>query len=130
MKNKFVMFVTIIIVFALCLNVSAISRTYTYQINNVTIIFDESVTWNEQQREKIVQHLTSGETTDSTTYGLWCNMFGHSYESHSAEKITHCVYDTNPRCQDDLYEVQVCKRCEHTISTLIATTFISCCPEE
>ena len=117
-------------VFVLCINVSAISGKYTYQVENVTIIFEESTTLDEQEREKIINHLVSDGITDNTTYGLWCNLFGHSYETHTVDKITHCVYDTNPRCQDDLYEVQICTRCEHTISTRIATTYISCCPEE
>lgn len=130
MKNKFVLIVSVIILIALCVNVSATSAKLTYEINNVTIKFDAETTLEDQEKEKIAHHLAYGETTDSVSYGLWCTLWGHSYETHTVEKITHCVYETNPRCQDDFYEVQICSRCEHTVSTRVATTYISCCPEE
>ena len=77
----------------------------------------------------VAEHLIHGEK-DATTYGLWCTLFGHSYESHMASKITHCVYDTAPRCLEENYEVQVCTRCEDTVSELISSYYIFCCPEE
>ena len=130
-KNKFA-FILIAFVLA-CLmtfHASAIGGVEKYEFGNVTVIFDENTKLNDIEKNAIANHLVYGNTDDSSTYGLWCSLFGHSYESHMASKITHCVYDTNPRCVEETYEVLVCTRCEDTVSTKIATAEISCCPEE
>lgn len=113
----------------MCFNVSASDTQFVYEFEDVTVIFAADTLLDESGREKVANYLVYGDS-NASTYGLWCTLWGHSYETHSAETITHCVYDTNPRCQRDIYQVQVCTRCEHTVSELVATTFITCCPEE
>lgn len=128
-KRVFVIVAAIILACAMCITSQAISEQYKYEVENVTIIFEESTTLSEQEREVIVNHLTS-QNNNVEVYGLWCNLFGHSYESHTATKITHCVYETDPRCLEEIFKVQVCSRCENTISESMGSVYISCCPEE
>ena len=128
-KNILTIMIAMLLVYATCFTSFAVSVQYTYEFENITVIFDADSALDEQQRTAIAEHLVHGEA-DATTYGLWCTLFGHSYESHSAIKITHCVYDTNPRCLREIYEVQVCSRCEDTVSTVVARSYISCCAEE
>lgn len=129
MKNKLTIVMIVAMAVVMMFNVSATSKQYVYEIDNITVILNDDSLIDYDMGMHIAHHLVYGDE-ELTTYGLWCNLFGHSYESYSAEKITHCVYDTDPRCQNEVYQVQVCTRCEHTVSDLIATTFISCCPEE
>ena len=118
-----------LLVGAMCFNSSAATAQYTYEFENVTVVFDSDISLDAKGRNMVAEHLVYG-TENYTTYGLWCSLFGHTYETHSASKITHCVYDTDPRCLEEIYEVQVCSRCEHTISKLLASIYISSCPEE
>lgn len=129
MKKKIYLVITMLLVYAMSFNASAITEQYTYEFEAVTVIFDANSMTTEQDREIITAHLVC-EDENSTTYGLWCTLFGHSYETHSATKITHCVYDTDPRCLREIYEVQLCSRCEDTVSKLIGSAYITCCPEE
>ena len=128
-KNILTIMIAMLLVCATCFTSAAVSAQYTYEFENITVIFDEDITLDEQQKAAIAEHLVHGDE-DVTTYGLWCTLFGHSYETHMAKKITHCVYDTNPRCLEEIYEVQVCTRCENTVSTVVARSYISCCAEE
>ena len=118
-----------ILIVTLSLSVSASSHQYSYTINNKTIIFAHDTSFDEETRHHIVNHFVYG-TSEATTYGLSCILFGHSYESSVVTTITHCVSDTDPRCLKEMHEVQVCTKCDDTISNSIGSIFISCCPEE
>ena len=130
MKRRYLM-VTMcaLIAFIMCFSASASLEQYVFESENVTIIFDEDTNLDLQSREMVARYLVHGELQE-TTYGLKCTLFGHSYETSAATKITHCVRDTNPRCLREIYEVQVCKDCEHTITEILGSSYITCCPEE
>lgn len=121
--------VATLLVFSMCITSSAKSEQYIYEFDSYTVIFDEDTTLSTPKMMAIAENLEN-DNGNTSTYGLWCTLFGHSYESHTATKITHCVYDTNPRCLKEIYEVQVCSRCEDTVSNLIGSSYITCCPEE
>ena len=121
--------ITVILSVSMCINVSASSNQYTYTIEDKTIIFEQNTIFEEKTREHVANYLAHKKNT-ATTYGLACTLFGHSYESSLVTTITHCVYDTDPRCLKETYEVQVCTRCDDTITNRIAYYDISCCPEE
>lgn len=128
-KSVLSIIVAILMAFAMCFTTSAITGDYIYEFEHATVFFNEDTTLNEQVRQTVAEQLVYGKDS-STTYGLWCTLFGHSYELHAATKITHCVYDTEPRCLEEIYEVQVCSRCEDTVTELIGSAYITCCPEE
>lgn len=114
---------------AMCINVSASYDHYTYTIENKTVIFNSDTPFDAETREYVANNLVYGNP-QSNTYGIICTLLGHSYESSLVETITHCASDTNPRCLEETYEVQICKRCDHTITELVDVCYISCCPEE
>ena len=58
---------------------------------------------------------------------LWCTLFGHNYTTSSVGIITHKYRSSQPRCKNDIYNVQVCDRCEDTVKTLVSTSYIYCC---
>ena len=128
-KKTLIIIAALLLVSAMCFTSSASATTYTYEFENVTVIFDENTSLGEQTQQAVAEHLVYGEE-QSTTYGLWCTLFGHSYETHSVSKITHCVFDTEPRCLREIYLVDVCTRCDHTLSELVGSSYITCCPEE
>ena len=96
MKKVWTTLILVMMSCIMCFTSAASPASYTYQFENVTIIFDSEINLNENSRNAIAEYLAYGEEK-STTYGLWCSLFGHSYETHSATKITHCVYETDPR---------------------------------
>ena len=128
-KTTLTIIIALLLVSAMCFTTSASAATYTYELGNVTVIFDENSTLDEQTQKAIAEYLVYGGE-QPTTYGLWCTLFGHSYETQTVITITHCVYDTEPRCLKEIYDVDVCTRCEHTVSELIGSAYITCCPEE
>lgn len=129
MKRFLTTVIAIVLVYAMCFASFAVSAQYTYEFENITVIFDTNTVLDEHERMIVAEHLAHGEET-VTTYGLWCTLFGHSYEEHSATKITHCVRTTNPRCLEEEYLVQVCTRCENTVTESLGGVYITCCPEE
>jgi len=129
MTKKFIFsMLSVFLACFLCINVSAVSNQYFYEELNITIVFDDP-SLDTRTQEHIANYLVYG-ASDATTFGLWCTLFGHSYEAYTATQITHGVRDTNPRCLEEIFKVQVCSRCEDTISELVASSYITCCPEE
>ena len=130
MKKKITTILIAIMLFmAMSLNAAASYTPYTYTIENKTIRFNPDTTFDETTREYIANYLAYG-THESTTYGLTCTLLGHTYEASLVTTITHCASDTNPRCLEETYKVQICSRCDHTTTRLINSHYITCCPEE
>ena len=64
---------------------------------------------------------------DASTYGLMCTLFGHKLETSSAITITHNARTSDPRCLRKTYSVETCSRCDYSNSTLLGSSYISCC---
>ena len=65
--------------------------------------------------------------SESQTYGLTCTLLGHKLESSNISKITHKARTTAPRCLKKTYKYETCTRCDYEKSTLVSSTYISCC---
>ncbi len=128
MKRSFVLLLTLVLVFAFSLSSFASEKEpYVYNIENVTIIFDENDTFDAATREMVAHKLVHGDE-DVAPYGLICTLFGHDYEQKGVTTITHCVYSEQPRCLEEYFIVQVCSRCEDTIVERTGFRYITCCP--
>lgn len=128
MKKTLTFVLTIIIAFSMCFSVYAQDNTYTYEYGNKTVIFDETTQFSAEQREKIAEYLVNGaEASDAATYGLTCTLFGHKYVVDYVTTITHCVFDTQPRCLEESFEIGECSRCGDTYSERISYGYITCC---
>ena len=120
----------LILVLIFSFSLSAFAQTkevYVYNIGNVTVIFDESDTFDADTREVIAHKLVHGDD-GATSYGLMCTLFGHKYDEKTVTTITHCVEPDQPRCLEEHFIVQVCSRCDDTIVERIGYTYINCCP--
>ena len=94
-------------------------------VNETDFIFSETV--SDEFRAKFIANYFNTETDDSTTYGLTCTLLGHKLESSYVTTITHKVNSSDPRCKQNRYLSEACTRCDYTNSTLVTTSFISCC---
>ena len=128
-KHTFILLFIAVMMWVGCFSVFAVDSTCTntYQIDNVTIVFEKSSTLTSEQQEQIAYNLVYGNQ-DITTYGLWCNLFGHDYNVETVYTITHTVNPVPPRCLEQVYQVSTCTRCEHSESVLIGSYYINCCP--
>ena len=106
---------------------AANEETFVYEINGITIIFDEHGAFDAATRE-VVAHKLAHDNDDTDTYGLWCTLFGHDYEQSGVSTITHCAQSIQPRCLQEFFVVQVCTRCEDTIVDRTGLSYITCCP--
>ena len=70
---------------------------------------------------------TEHDCDDAATYGLMCTLFGHKLETTTAHTITHNARTSAPRCLKRTYSVETCSRCDYSNSTLLDSTYISCC---
>lgn len=98
-------------------------NTVTVTVNDVEFVFDADT--SEEFRSKAIAHYFNHDGT--VTYGLTCTLFGHKLENSLTYAITHKVRSTDPRCYRETYNTEVCSRCDYTNSTLISTSYISCC---
>lgn len=131
MKIKYIITTMLIIitVWMTCFGALAVEpiSPNTYQIDNVTVVFETTSTLSTEQQKQVAYNLAYGDT-GIETYGLWCNLFGHDYNVETVYTITHCVNPVPPRCLRQYYQVSTCTRCGYSESVLIGSDYINCCP--
>lgn len=131
MKKFFTVLLTFLLIFTFSLSAFAASEEIcTYEIGNVTVIFDENDALDAATREALAHMLASGSYGEDNvvTYNLLCTLFGHKYETSGATTITHCVEPDQPRCLQETFTVQLCTRCDDTIVERTGWSYITCCP--
>lgn len=101
----------------------------TYQIENVTVIFDADSQLSVEQQEMIAQLLANPEYGVSQV-NLICNLFGHKNTQEGVSTITHKVSATSPRCLKEFFTITTCSRCNESTVERDAWGYISCCPED
>lgn len=134
MKKIIKRFVAIVMLVALIilatLGVSADTNAgNSYQIEDVTVIFDADSQLSVEQQEMIAQLLVNPEYGVSQV-NLICNLFGHKTTQEGVSTITHKVSSTNPRCLRELFTITTCSRCNESTVERDAAVYISCCPED
>ena len=105
------------------------AEIYTYKIDSVTVVFDETTPFNAATREAVAHKLVHGDD-GAATYNIWCTLFGHDYITSGVTAITHCVESTQPRCLEEYFLVQACEDCDHVIVERTGYSFITCCPND
>ena len=104
---------------------SAEESTVTITVNDVEFVFYADT--SEEFRNRAIAHYFDHEEDDTAAYGLTCTLFGHKLESSITTATKHKVNATDPRCLRQKFNTEVCTRCDYTNSTLIDSTYISCC---
>ena len=101
----------------------------TYQIENVTVVFDPDSQFTSEQQEIIAKLIVNPEYGVSQA-NLICNIFGHKNSQEGVSTVTHKVSATNPRCLQEFFTITMCSRCEETTVERDGYCYITCCPEE
>jgi hypothetical protein len=127
MKKTLIFILSISLAFALSFSSFASNKTYVYEYDNITVVFDETTPFSLEQRKNIADKIVNG-TENTATYGLWCTLFGHDYVEDTVMTITHCVNDTQPRCLEEYFDIGECSRCGDTYANRISYGYITCCP--
>ena len=99
-------------------------NTVTVTVNETVFIFDADTA--EDFHNKFIAHYFNHDD-GTATYGLTCTLFGHKIESSVVTTITHKAKATDPRCLERTYNAETCSRCDYTNSTLLDSSYISCC---
>ncbi len=121
-----------VIIFIICATVSVSADEpvgNTYQIENVTVIFDADSQFSAEQQENIAQLLANPEYAISQV-NLICNIFGHKNTSETVITITHKASATEPRCLQENFTVTTCSRCNESTVERNSLFYIFCCPED
>ena len=130
MKKIFVALMVLLLISTFTLSAFAKNaKTYTYEINNITVIFDETSPFDAAIREAVAYKLVHGDD-GAATYNIWCTLFGHDYITSGATTITHCVEPDQPRCFQEFFTVQACEDCDHVIVERTGFMYITCCPND
>ncbi|MBE6566888.1 MAG: hypothetical protein E7659_07305 [Ruminococcaceae bacterium] len=101
----------------------------TYQIENVTVVFDASSQLSIEQQEKIACLIVNPEYGVSQA-NLICNIFGHKNTQEGVSTVTHCVSATSPRCLQEHFVITICSRCDESTVQRTSYYYITCCPED
>lgn len=138
-KAKIIILLCFLILFSnYALAGSSGPTVYQYDIPEVTVVFPSSVEIPINIQNRIADELAgigissslpckSGENPDN----ILCTLFGHKFSSPVSVTATHHkVRQYDPRCILELYHVLYCTRCDYTESQLVASSYISCCPED
>lgn len=100
-------------------------NTVVVTVDDTDFIFNANT--SEEFRNKIIMHHITPDEDNAQAYGLMCTLFGHKLVSEVVTVVTHKVRSTNPRCLQETYNDEACTRCDYTNSTLISSSYISCC---
>lgn len=101
------------------------TETVVVSVDETDFIF--SAATSEDFRSKFIADYMNPADNDVATYGLTCTLFGHDIESTYVTTVTHKASSSDPRCKQERYLCETCTRCDYTNSTLVSTTYISCC---
>ena len=118
--------------FAIILSLSFILGSITVTANaadsfeapKIEFIFEDNTPVDIQQR--IISDL-SGKDDGTATCNILCDLLGHKFDTGTVSTITHKVRATDPRCLREIFNYEICSRCDHSNYTLIDATYISCC---
>lgn len=130
MRRLVIVLLVIILTFCATLSVSADDMIgNTYQIENVTVIFDVDSELSVEQQEMIAQLLVNPEYSVSPA-NLICNIFGHKNTTEGVSTITHKAKENSPRCLQENFTITTCSRCDASTVERNSLFYITCCPEE
>ena len=92
----------------------------------VEVVFDDETDLSEAKKTLIINHLL-GLDPGVSPYNLLC-IFGHDKTSRAVIVTKHNFYQTDPKCLEQIYEVEFCKRenCDYMVETLLSTMRTSC----
>lgn len=130
MRKIAIVLFTIILAISATLSITADTIIgNTYQIDNVTVVFDVDSQLSEEQQEMIAQLLVNPEYGVSQA-NLICNIFGHKNTQEGVSTITHKVLPDSPRCLQEHFVITTCSRCNESTVQRTSYYYISCCPED
>ena len=124
--------ITILLTISATLGVSADSNSNTgntYQIDNVTVMFDADSQFSDEQQETIANLLAYPEYGVAQA-NLICNIFGHKNTTEGVTTITHKDLPESPRCLQENFIVTTCSRCDEYTVERASYYYITCCPED
>lgn len=99
----------------------------TYQIDNITVMFDADSQFSDEQQETIANLLAYPEYGVAQA-NLICNIFGHKNTTEGVTTITHKAKATSPRCFQENFIVTTCSRCDEYTVERASYYYITCCP--
>lgn len=129
---KRITIVAMVIVITICstLGISADEMIgNTYQIGNVTVVFDADSKLSNEQQEMIAQRIVNAEYGVSQA-NLICNIFGHKNTTEGVSTITHKAKANSPRCLEEFFTITTCSRCNESTVERNGYGYITCCPED
>lgn len=128
MKRAIFAILGLFLAISFCAQVSAVELDRDIvTINNTDVIFDTSSSLTEEEKQLVAEYILYG-SSDTQSYGLMCNLFGHKNTTEIVTTITHCVRTAVPRCLEEKWELIICSRCDNVDNTRIAYSYIDCCP--
>jgi len=131
MKYLYKFLCSTLLVFALVLNIFATESEqylYVYSDIDVTVEFSEDTLLTNENRVRIADHIVYN-TPLSQTYSF-CWLLGHDITVDTVTAIYHKKSEYAPRCQLEVYHVDVCSNCDYTYARLVSSSYISCCPPD
>ncbi len=130
MKRLLIM--TIVVTLSICMSLGVSADGImgnTYQIENVTIIFEADSQLSVEEQGLIAQLLVNPEYGVSQA-NLICNIFGHKNTIEGVTTITHKAKANSPRCLQEFFTITTCSRCDEATVERNGYSYITCCPED
>ena len=128
-KSKVILTVIIVVMLMVSATLSASADNTvgnTYQVDNVTVIFDVDSQLSSGQQEAIANLLVNPEYGVSQV-NLICNIFGHKNTQEGVSTITHKASATAPRCFEEFFTITTCSRCNESTVERDGFRYIFCC---
>ncbi|MBR6579522.1 MAG: hypothetical protein IKK74_11315 [Clostridia bacterium] len=123
--------VILVIIFVLTLPILTSASELSSNVVNIgstTVKYSADSGFSAEEQQIIAQRIVDGSiNSQTTTYNVLCNLFGHKTTTESITVIEHCVSDTQPRCLQSFHEVTSCSRCDYVDIVEITSIYIYCC---
>ena len=101
-----------------------------YEDEDITVIFDGSLPDDELLCKKIADRLVYGDNNNEVEPMSLCWLFGHDITTGSVTTITHKAKTYSPRCLEEVYDVELCSKCDYYKEERVAAYYIVCHPND
>ena len=136
MKKTISLFLSLALVFSLCaasvFQIGAADVLEYVRVKGDTEIKVEHTDLTDEEIERVIGIAEQAKSGESDEYGIstcnvLCSVFGHKIKTSSVSITEHRVYDTYPRCLQEIYEVEICERCNYQDARLVRSVRVGCC---
>jgi len=121
-KKRIIVCAFLVLIFLCITSTVSFAATSNIETINKEFIFDDNI---EQIIKNKIEEDLLAEKVDAKL-SILC-LFGHKKESGTVSVITHRARPSAPRCLREVFQYEICTRCDYSKYDRMSFGYIFCC---